>query len=79
VLRSPTSKARDSSARYRIEECFSNFEISEGLTLPTQYDLRFTEELQNGFTQSTEWEISFCQIAQNIDLDPRVSKSSDLR
>jgi hypothetical protein len=57
--------------RYRIEERFSDFQTVDGLTLPFHYDLRFTEELTNGFTKSVEWDSRAQRILNNISLDPR--------
>jgi hypothetical protein len=66
-----TLNARQEQNRYRIEERFNDFKSVDGLTLPSKYELRFTEELQNGFTQSLEWDISTTHIENNISLDPR--------
>ena len=40
-------------------------------TLPSHYDLRFTEELQNGFTKSLEWDVTTTRVLNNVSLDPR--------
>jgi hypothetical protein len=66
-----TLNPRQEQNRYRIEERFNDFKSVDGLTLPSKYDLRFTEELQNGFTQSLEWDITTTRIENNISLDPR--------
>ena len=39
--------------RYRLSEKFSDFKIADGVTLPTHYDIQFTQELQNGRTSLT--------------------------
>lgn len=57
--------------RYRIEERFSDFQTTDGLTLPTRYELNFTEELANGFTKSVEWDVKALRVLNNISLDPR--------
>jgi hypothetical protein len=58
-------------SRYRLEERFGDFQTADGLTLPSHYDLRFTEETAAGFTKSVEWEFSQMRIMNNISLDPR--------
>jgi len=63
--------ARKMSSRYKIEEQFSDFQTIDGLTLPTHYDLRFTEELETGFTKSVEWEVKVTDILNNQSIDPR--------
>jgi hypothetical protein len=68
---SETQSARRNEAHYRIEERFSDFQSVDGLTLPSVYDLRFTEELQNGFSKSVEWEVHTVNVLNNITLDPK--------
>jgi hypothetical protein len=68
---SETQSARRQEAHYRIEERFSNFQSADGLTLPSVYDLRFTEELQNGFSKGIEWEVHTTRVMNNITLDPK--------
>jgi hypothetical protein len=62
---------KQQETRYLIEERFSEFETVEGLTMPSRYDLRFTEELANGFTKSVEWDVKAQRILNNVSLDPR--------
>jgi len=57
--------------RYRIEERFSEFQTADAFTLPSRYDLRFTEELGSGFTKTVEWEVKANKILTNVTLDPR--------
>jgi hypothetical protein len=63
--------ARKQPTRYEIEERFSDFQPVDGLTLPTHYDLRFTEEQESGFTKSVEWEVRATNISNNLTIDPR--------
>ena len=63
--------ARSQQTRYRIEEDFGDFQAVEGLTLPTNYQLRFTEELENGFTKSVWWNVISNRVLSNVSLDPR--------
>lgn len=66
-----TESARQNQTRYRIEERFSNFKESDGLSLPSHYTVRFTAELQSGFSKTVEWEVNTTQVTNNIGLDPR--------
>jgi len=57
--------------RYTIEERFSDFKTTDGLTLPEHYTNHFTEELQNGHTTVFEWEITANEVSTNMSVDPR--------
>ncbi len=63
--------ARKQATRYLIEEKFADFQSLDGLTLPSHYSLRFTEELDNGFTKSVEWQVRAVNILNNQSIDPR--------
>ena len=66
-----TQSSKQKETRYTIEELFSDFKTAEGLTLPTKYVIRFTEELQNGTTKLYEWDMSADEVSNNRSLDPR--------
>ncbi len=66
-----TQSSKQKETRYTIEERFSDFKTAEGLTLPTKYVIRFTEELQNGTTKLYEWDISADEVSNNRSLDAR--------
>jgi hypothetical protein len=66
-----TAMAGRSTRRFRIEERFSDFKTSDGLTLPHGYDLRFTFEAESGFVKSIEWEMKDLNILNNQSVDPR--------
>lgn len=68
---SEITNPRQQQNRYELEERFSNFQTIDGLTLPSRYDIRFTEELQSGRTTAYEWEILESSIINNVSLDPR--------
>jgi hypothetical protein len=63
--------ARQNETRYRIEERFSDFKTVDGIMLPSHYDLRFQQELQNGFTKLVEWDVTATRVLNNVPLDPR--------
>jgi hypothetical protein len=63
--------ARQQETRYRIEERFSDFRPVDGLSLPSHYDLRFQEELQNGFTKMVEWDMTTTRVLNNVSLDSK--------
>ena len=65
------NSARQQQTRYRIEERFSDFKTVDGFTLPSHYDLRYQEELQNGFTKVVEWEVTTTRVLNNIPVDAR--------
>jgi len=65
-----TSSARTNEARYRLEEHFSDFQVVDGLTLPTHYDLRYTFEGLSGHTKSIEWDVKATDIMNNRSIDP---------
>ncbi len=70
-LRSEVENVRQQQTRYRLQERFSDFKTSDGLTLPTRYDVQFSQELTTGGTTLFEWDITANQISNNVTLDPR--------
>jgi len=54
-----------------VEERFTEFKAFDGLTLPSHYNLRFTQELQSGSTIIDNWDLNADDIAHNMSLDPR--------
>ena len=68
---SETATAHGSETRYRLEEHFSDFKTVDGLTLPSHYNIHFTQELGNGPTTVSEWDITTDQINNNVTLDPK--------
>jgi hypothetical protein len=63
--------ARKQAARFEIQERFSEFKSIDSLVLPTRYDLRYTEEQDNGFTKTVEWEVRAVKIVNNLSIDAR--------
>jgi hypothetical protein len=66
-----TQSARQRQIRYTVEERFTDFKAIDGLTLPSHYNLRFTQELQSGSTILDNWDLNADDIAHNVSLDPR--------
>ncbi len=66
-----TATARQQETRYRLEEHFSDFKTADGLTLPTQYTIHFSQELGNGRTTVSEWVITATQTTTGNGVDPR--------
>lgn len=66
-----TQSSKQKETRYTIEERFSDFKTADGLTLPTKYDIHFTEELQNGTTNVYEWDLTADEVSDNMSLDPK--------
>lgn len=67
----PTQSSKQRETRYTLEERFSDFKTTEGLTLPTKYVIHFTEELQNGSTNVFEWDVKADEVSNNRPLDPK--------
>jgi hypothetical protein len=66
-----TASARQNETRYQIVERFSEFDSFDGLTLPSRYNLRYTQELQSGFTKTVEWDVTEVRIQHNVPLDAK--------
>jgi len=66
-----TQSARQREIRYTAEERFTDFKTVDGLTLPSHYNLRFTQELQSGSTIIDNWDLNADDITHNMSLDPR--------
>jgi hypothetical protein len=66
-----TLNVRQVPERHRVEEHFSDFRQFDGLTLPTQYELKYTQELQTGGTTLFVWDIAVSQITNGSGVDPR--------
>ena len=64
------ANARQMENHYTLEERFSDFQTDNGLTLPRQYDLRFTQELQNGTTTVYDWAMTADKVIQNPNIPP---------
>jgi hypothetical protein len=62
--------AQQQENRYTLEERFSDFQTDKNITLPRQYDLRFTQELQNGVTTVYDWAMKADKVLQNPDIPP---------
>jgi len=63
--------ARQQPTRYRLQEKFSDFKTVDGVTLPTAYDIQFSQELQNGRTTLSDWDLKPLEVSSNVSLDPR--------
>ncbi len=63
--------SQQADTRYRVEERFSDFKTADGLTLPTHYELHFTNEQQSGRTAVYFWNVFFGEIMENPQLDPK--------
>jgi len=67
---SPEESSRQTEQRYELEEIFGGFKEVDGLTLPTQWTLRFTSGTAT--RPMREWVVAFDQIQQNQPIDPKV-------
>jgi hypothetical protein len=66
-----TQSSKQKETRYMVEERFTDFKTTDGLTLPSKYVIHFTEELQNGTTKLYEWDLTADEISNNRSLDPK--------
>ena len=66
-----TAAARQYLTRYRLQEKFSDFKTVDGVTLPTNYDIQFTQELQNGKTSLSDWDLKGFDVMNNVSVDAR--------
>jgi hypothetical protein len=70
IAHNDVSNARQLENRYTLEERFSDFQTDKNITLPRQYDLRFTQELQNGTTTIYDWTMTADKVLQNPNIPP---------
>jgi hypothetical protein len=70
VAHSDIENARQQGLHFTLEERFSDFQTDNGLTLPRQYDLRFSQELQNGTTTVYDWAMTAEKVLQNPNIAP---------
>lgn len=68
---SETNTARQFLNRYRLQEKFSDFKTIDGVTVPTQDDIQFTQELQNGRTTLWDWQLKSLDVSLNAGVDPK--------
>jgi hypothetical protein len=66
-----TAAARQYPNRYRLTEKFSDFKTVDGVTLPTQDDIQFSQELQNGKTTLSDWDLKGIEVSNNMSVDAR--------
>jgi len=43
----------------------------DGVTLPTQDDIQFSQELQNGRTSLWDWNLKGLEISNNVGIDAK--------
>lgn len=60
---------RGDKVRYTLEERFSDFNTVEGLTLPSNWDVRMTVEPVRAST--LEWQVRFMGFTNNPPVDPK--------
>jgi hypothetical protein len=70
VAHTDIENARQQGLHFTLEERFSDFQTDNGLTLPRQYDLRFSQELQNGTTTVYDWAMTTEKVLQNPNIAP---------
>ena len=68
IAHNEVANAHQQDIRYTVEEHFGDFQTDNGITLPRQYALRFTQELQNGTTTVYEWTMTADKVLQNPNI-----------
>jgi hypothetical protein len=79
---SDIATARQNDTTYRLEERFADFKTFDGLALPTQWEVRFTEDIPItadrpgpaglfGRSSTKIWTMTEDAITNNVSLDPR--------
>jgi hypothetical protein len=62
--------ARQQEIHYTIEERFSDFQASNGITLPHHYDLHYTAQLQNNSQKEYDWSMTVDKVLDNAAINP---------
>jgi len=70
IVHSSIANARQEDLRFSVEERFSDFQTDAGITLARQYDLRYTQQLQNGNTVGYDWLMTVDKVVENPIIDP---------
>lgn len=70
IAHTDIENAHQQETHYILEERFGDFQTDNGLTLPRQYDLRFSQELQNGTTSVYDWAMTADKVLQNPNIAP---------
>jgi len=70
IAQNDMQNARQQTSHYSLEERFGDFQTENGLTLPRQYDLRFSQQLQNGNTIAYDWAMTADKVLQNPNIAP---------
>jgi hypothetical protein len=82
ISTSDIETAGQKETTYRLEERFSDFKTFDGLALPTQWEVRFTEDIPvspdhpgsagvYGRSSTKIWAMTEDSITNNVSLDPR--------
>jgi len=70
IAHNDIQNARQQTSHYSLEERFSDFQTENSLTLPRQYDLRYSQQLQNGNTIAYDWTMTADKVLQNPIIAP---------
>ncbi|HTC56771.1 MAG TPA: hypothetical protein VK706_10200 [Candidatus Sulfotelmatobacter sp.] len=70
IVHNAIANAQQQEVHYTLEERFSDFQTGNGITLPRHYDLRFSQELQDGTTNVYDWDMTADKVLENPKIDP---------
>lgn len=67
----PSAQIGQLPSRYLLQEKFSDFKTTDGITLPTRDDIQLSQEPQTGRTILYEWDLKDLNISNNMPVDAR--------
>jgi hypothetical protein len=70
IAHTDIANAHQQGLHFTLEERFSDFQTDNGITLPRQYDLRYSQELQDGSTTVYDWAMTADKVLQNPNIPP---------
>jgi hypothetical protein len=70
IAKNDIANAKQQQINYSVEEKFSDFQTSNGITLPRHYELHYTQQLQNGSMREYEWDMTVDKILENVNINP---------
>ncbi|MGA3348686.1 MAG: hypothetical protein ABSC33_06660 [Candidatus Sulfotelmatobacter sp.] len=70
IAHNDIANAKQQQIHYTVEERFSDFQTSNGITLPRHYDLHYTQQMQNGSMKEYEWIMTVDKVLDNAAINP---------
>jgi hypothetical protein len=70
IAKSDIANAKQQQLNYTVEEKFSDFQTTDGITLPRYYNLHYTQQLQNGSMREYEPDMTVDKVLDNAAINP---------